>query len=272
MKISIITVVRNSEATIRDTIECVLSQSYADIEYIIVDGKSTDSTLDIVQSYGNRIDTVISESDTGIYNAMNKGLRLATGDYIAFLNGDDIYAHNHIIAQVAKMAKSTHTDCLYGDLLFVDQEDTNKAVRYWQTGNFNRYKMLFGWSVPHPTLFIKRTIFQKYGLFRENFGLSGDYEMMVRYFFKEQINATYLPEVMVRMRVGGAGNSGFKSKWKGNREDYQAWRQNGLKIPFITVVLKPLRKVPQFFRRPKPVVQPEPITLSLNEPSIQVSY
>lgn len=276
MKISIITVVRNGEQTIRDTIECVLAQSYADIEYIVVDGKSSDGTLDIVKSYGNQIDTVISEKDNGIYDAMNKGLRLATGDYIGFLNADDFYAHPHVVAELAKTAKATRADCLYGDLVFVDQEDTDKVVRYWQAGNFNRYKMLFGWSVPHPTFFVKRSIFEQYGLFRENFGLSGDYEMMVRFFFKERINAAYLPEILVRMRVGGAGNSGFKSKWKGNREDFQAWKQNGLKIPFITILLKPIRKIPQFFNRPNTLPTPSATkqtpSFKMNDEGVQVSY
>lgn len=276
MKISIITVVRNGEQTIRDTIECVLSQSYADIEYIIVDGKSTDGTLDIIRSYGDKIDKVISERDSGIYSAMNKGLRLATGDYIGFLNADDFYAHPHVISGLANTAKSTKADCLYGDLVFVDQKDTNKVIRYWQAGNFNRYKMLFGWSVPHPTFFVKRSVFDKYGLFRENFGLSGDYEMMVRFFFKERINAAYLPEVLVRMRVGGAGNSGFKSKWKGNREDFQAWKQNGLKIPFVTIILKPIRKIPQFFSQPHtlptPVVERKEPIFNMKSEGVQVSY
>jgi len=251
MKISIITVVRNGETTIKDTIQCVLRQSYHDIEYIIVDGNSTDNTLDIVRSYGDKIDKVISEPDTGIYDAMNKGLRAATGDYIGFLNADDFYIDSQTISQVASTARATNPDSIYGDLLFVDQRDTNKVVRYWKAGSFSRYKMLFGWSAPHPTFFVKRSIFKKYGLFKENFGLSGDYEMMVRFFFKERISAAYIPETLVRMRVGGAGNSGLKSKIKGNREDLQAWRQNGLKIPFITILMKPLRKVPQFFNRPK---------------------
>ncbi|MEM9846997.1 MAG: glycosyltransferase family 2 protein [Bacteroidota bacterium] len=249
MRISIITVVRNGEETIRDTINCVLSQSYHNIEYIVVDGQSTDGTLDIVKSFGNQIDKVISEPDTGIYDAMNKGLRAATGDYIGFLNADDFYTNRDVISQIVSAARETNADSIYGDLLFVDQHDINKAVRFWKAGRYDRYKMLFGWSVPHPTFFVKKSVFNRCGLFRENFGLSGDYEMMVRFFFKERISAAYIPKTLVRMRVGGAGNSGLQSKLKGNREDFQAWKQNGLKIPFITILLKPLRKIPQFFNR-----------------------
>ncbi|MEM9885164.1 MAG: glycosyltransferase family 2 protein [Bacteroidota bacterium] len=250
MRISIITVVRNGEETIRDTINCVLRQSYHNIEYIIVDGNSTDNTLSIVKSFGSKIDKIISEPDTGIYNAMNKGLRAATGDYVAFLNADDFYTNTDVISQVVSTARETDADSIYGDLLFVDQNNINKAVRFWRAGHFDRYKMLFGWSVPHPTFFVKKSVFHRCGLFRENFGLSGDYEMMVRFFFKERISAAYIPQTLVRMRVGGAGNSGLQSKWKGNREDLQAWKQNGLKIPFFTILLKPLRKIPQFFHRP----------------------
>lgn len=256
MRISIITVVRNGEDTIKDTIDCVLNQSYHNIEYIIVDGNSSDGTMDIIQSYGSKIDKIISESDKGIYDAMNKGLRAATGDYIAFLNADDFYSNSDVVSQIVSTARGTNADSIYGDLLFVDQKDTDKVVRYWKANHFNRYKMLFGWSVPHPTFFVKRKIFEKHGFFRENFGLSGDYEMMVRFFFKERISAAYIPEVLVRMRVGGAGNSGLKSKLKGNREDLQAWKCNGLKIPFLTICLKPLRKLPQFFIRPNQKISP----------------
>lgn len=258
MKISIITVVRNGEQTIRDTINCVLSQSYHNIEYIVVDGNSTDRTLDIVQSFGNKVSKIISEPDTGIYDAMNKGLRAATGDYIGFLNADDFYSDQDVVSKIVSTARETQADSIYGDLVFVDQNNTNKIVRYWKSGRFDRFKMIFGWSVPHPTFFVKRSVFKRHGLFRENFGLSGDYEMMVRFFFKDRISAAYIPQVLVRMRVGGAGNSGLQSKIKGNREDIQAWKQNGLKIPFLTIFLKPLRKLPQFIMRPGLDVLPAP--------------
>lgn len=251
MKISIITVVYNGVNTISNTIDSVLRQSYGNIEYIVVDGASTDGTTQLVESYGNRISKFISEKDTGIYNAMNKGLSLATGDYVGFLNADDFYAHDDVIYTIAQAAKEGLPESLYGDLVFVDQEDPNEIVRYWKAGEYDRYKMLFGWSVPHPTFFVKRSVFQNLGGFNESLRLSADYEMMVRYFFKERITSTYIPEILVRMRLGGAGNAGLKAKLEANKEDAKAWKMNGLKTPFVTMVCKPLRKVPQFIFREK---------------------
>jgi len=257
MKITIITVVRNGVNTIKDTIECVLGQSYSNIEYIIIDGCSTDGTIDVIKSYGDKITKFVSEKDTGIYDAMNKGLRLATGDYIGFLNSDDFYMHPYVIDKVVEHARSTQADSLYGDLIYVAPNDTNRLLRYWKAGGFDRFKMLFGWSVPHPTFFVKRRVFDEFGLFRDTFRIAGDYEMMVRFFFKGRISAAYIPEILVKMRAGGVGNANMKARMLANREDFHAWKCNGLNTSVLTVMIKPLRKIPQFFARPNTALLPE---------------
>lgn len=257
MKITIITVVRNGINTIKDTIDCVLGQSYPNIEYIIIDGCSTDGTIDVIKSYGNKITKFISEKDKGIYDAMNKGLLLATGDYVGFLNSDDFYMHPYVIDKIVEQARTTQADALYGDLIYVDPNNINRLLRYWRAGDFDRFKMLFGWSVPHPTFFVKRRIFDECGLFRENFRISGDYEMMVRFFFKGRISAAYIPEILVKMRAGGTGNASMKARMTANREDMYAWRCNGLHTSIFTVLVKPLRKIPQFIARPNTTLLPE---------------
>jgi glycosyltransferase len=247
MTISIITVSFNCRYTLRDTIESVLAQSVA-AEHIIIDGGSTDGTLDMLRGYGDKLAKVVSEPDEGIYDAMNKGIRLATGDVIGILNADDFYSHGEVLAKVLSVFSEKGVDSAYGDLEYVDPVQTSKVVRKWKAGAYQPGDFLLGWMPPHPTFFVRKAVYQQYGLFRPDFNTAGDYEMMVRLLFKHRISAAYIPEVLVQMRAGGVSNSNIWRRLAANREDRRAWRVNGIRAPFYTTILKPLRKVGQFFR------------------------
>jgi len=246
MKISVITVTLNRCDTLRDTVESVISQS-VEAEHIIVDGGSTDGTLGLLRSYGDRIAGVISEKDEGIYDAMNKGIRTATGDVIGILNADDFYTCPEILEKVTKVFEEKGVDSVYGDLEYVDPQQTGKVVRVWRTGEFHPRDFLLGWMLPHPTFFVKKCVYERHGLYLPGFNSAGDYEMMVRLLYKHRISTAYLPEVLVRMRTGGVSNQNIWRRLAANAEDRQAWKVNGIKAPFYTTILKPLRKVGQFF-------------------------
>ena len=246
MKVSIITVTYNSERFLQDCIDSVLNQTYSNIEYIIIDGGSTDRTIDIVKTYGKGISRVTSEADGGIYDAMNKGISLSTGDVIGFLNSDDFYIDQTVLAKVADLFDRTQSDAIYADLLYVHSINTNKVVRRWKSGSYNRKKFAFGWMPPHPTFFVKRKVLHEYGHFNLSFKTASDYELMLRLLFKNRISAAYLPEYIVKMRIGGLSNSSLRHRLFANREDGRAWKVNGLKPYFFTTILKPLRKVFQY--------------------------
>ena len=244
-KISIITAGYNSEATIRDTMKSVANQSYSNIEHIIIDGKSKDNTLEIVKDYPN-VEKIISEEDDGIYDAMNKGINLAGGEIIGILNSDDIYSSNYIIEKVAALFIGSDIDAVYGDLHYVDPKNMEKIVRVWKSGPFNKDKFLHGWMPPHPTFFVKKSVYDKFGGFNTNLKTSADYELMLRLMYKHEIKVAYLPEVLVKMRAGGISNSSLKHRILANKEDKLAWGINGLKPKFYIRWLKPLRKIFQF--------------------------
>lgn len=245
MNISIITVTLNRADTLRDAIESVLSQTVR-AEHIIVDGGSTDGTLDLVRSYGNHFSKVVSEPDEGIYDAMNKGIRMASGEIIGILNADDFYRHPGVLSRVLHLFESKGVDAVYGDLEYVDPVQTSKVVRRWKSGSFRPEDFLKGWMLPHPTFFVKREVYEQHGLYRPQFNSAGDYEMMVRLLYKHRITTAYLPEVLVRMRAGGISNRNIWRRLAANREDRKAWKINGVRAPFYTTILKPLRKVGQF--------------------------
>ncbi|HEV7230648.1 MAG TPA: glycosyltransferase family 2 protein [Bacteroidia bacterium] len=249
MKISVITVCYNSAATLRHTIESVLSQDYPDIEYIIIDGGSLDETPDIIRSYGANISKFISESDEGIYHALNKGISMATGDVIGFLHSDDFYTSPAILSVVACAFLSTNADGVYGDLQYVGKEDTNKVFRNWISGSYSEGLFLKGWMPPHPAFFVKRSCYGKFGLFDTNFLSAADYELMLRFIHRYKIKLAYVPQVLVKMRVGGKSNVTLLNRWKANREDLKAWKVNGLKPGMFTLLLKPLSKLRQFLSR-----------------------
>ena len=249
MKISIVTIAFNAEATIADAVKSVVSQQKSgfELEYIVVDGASTDKTLTAIGPFRKDIDRLITEPDHGIYDAMNKGVAAATGDYIGILNADDMYAHDTVLQQVAALLQAQGPDALYGDLVYVNREDTTRVTRKWISGAYRKQSFLHGWMPPHPTFFLHRTAFEKFGAFNSELKSAADYELMLRMLFKHALTAAYLPEVLVRMRVGGISNASFKNRWRANREDRLAWRMNKLRPLPWTLALKPLRKIAQFW-------------------------
>jgi len=247
MKVSIITVTYNSEAFLEQTIRSVTEQTYPNIEYIIIDGASTDNTLTIISKYKNKIQHLLSEKDNGIYDALNKGIKMATGDVIGILHSDDFFTSNTVIEKVVAKITSDKSDALYADLYYVDKNDTDKITRKWHSGNYSHGAFVNGWMPPHPTFFVKKEVYQKHGAFNLDFKTSADYELMLRFIHKHQIKLSYLNEFIVKMRVGGQSNVSVNNRVVANIEDRKAWEVNGLKPRFYTLWLKPLRKIKQFF-------------------------
>jgi glycosyltransferase involved in cell wall biosynthesis len=246
MRVTIITACYNSSATIADTIKSVLAQSHPNIEYIIVDGQSSDNTLEIVKSFGNKISKTISEKDRGIYDALNKGIALATGEVIGILHADDFYADADVIKNVVAQFYATAADALYADLQYVNRTDINKVKRYWKSGAYKHGMFLNGWMPPHPTFFLRTKCYQKFGNYSMLFTTAADYELMLRMLHKHKITITYLPQVIVKMRTGGVSNVSIKNRIRANAEDKMAWQLNNLKPRFYTFLVKPLRKIFQF--------------------------
>ena len=251
LKVSIITAVFNSNKTIEHCINSVLNQNHKALEYIIIDGGSTDGTVEIVKRYGDRIAKFISEPDNGMYDALNKGIGLATGEIIGFLHADDLYSSNEVIEKVAYQMEKYDVDSCYGDLLYVDRNDPSRINRYWKSGNYNPRKFFWGWMPPHPTFFVRRRVYDKYGHFNLELGSAADYELVLRFLLKHGITTKYIPEVLIKMRVGGISNATVKNRIAANRMDRKAWEVNGLKPYPWTVLFKPIRKLPQWFLRPK---------------------
>jgi glycosyltransferase involved in cell wall biosynthesis len=248
MKISIITIAYNSAETIEDTIRSVVSQDYGDIEYIIIDGGSKDSTPQIIERYRQHIATYISEPDKGIYDAMNKGVQRATGEWIGILNSDDFYADEKVLSEVVKRLIETGSDALYGDLVYVDREEKDKVVRKWKAGDYKPGLFMRGWMPPHPAFFLKREKYIQHGLYQLNLKSAADYELMLRMIHKYKISISYLPRVITKMRTGGMSNASLKNRLRANREDRLAWRMNGLTPSWYTLTWKPLSKLFQFIR------------------------
>jgi len=247
MKVSIITATYNSASTIRGTLESVAKQTYSNIEHIIIDGISKDNTLDIVKEYPH-VTKIISESDKGIYDAMNKGIQKCTGDIIAILNSDDFYASSTVVEDAVNEMKRFDTDTLYGDLEYVDKNDINKVVRKWKSKHYKNENWLNGWMLPHPTFFVKKEIYEKYGKFDLTLKSAADYELMLRFLYRYNVSTTYLPYVLVKMRTGGQSNISIANRYKANLEDRMAWKKNELKPRFYTTFWKPIRKVIQYFK------------------------
>jgi glycosyltransferase involved in cell wall biosynthesis len=251
MKVSIITVVYNGADHIRDCIESILTQTYPAIEYIVIDGNSTDGTVDIIRSYGTKIAKFISEPDNGLYDAMNKGIGMATGDVIGILNADDFYRHERVIENMVATFDRTGSDAVYGDLLYVDRVNPKLIKRYWRSGNFTGRNFLWGWMPGHPTFFAKRSLYEQYGKFRLDMKSAADYELMLRFVHKHKARLAYMNEITIVMRAGGISNSTLKNRLRANNEDRLAWELNGVKPYFFTLWLKPLRKLGQFVTKPR---------------------
>ena len=250
MKISIITVSYNSESTIRNTIESVLEQDYADIEYIIVDGASTDDTMDIVSEYENHIAHVISEPDKGIYDAMNKGINISTGDVIGILNSDDFYSTPSSLSSLMNQMYSANADTVFADLVLVDPRDTSRVVRCYDSSRFHPSKLRFGWMPAHPTFLVKRELYEKFGGYSLNYRIAADYEMVARLLYKAGATYVYLPDIVVKMRAGGISTKGIRNSWVLNKEIVRACHENGINTNLPQVLMKIPMKICEYFRKP----------------------
>ncbi len=249
MRVSIITVTFNSAATIRDTVLSVQKQSYKNIEHIIVDGASSDSTLDIVKALGHS-GPLISEKDNGLYDAMNKGIALATGEVVGILNSDDYLADEYVIENIVSTFESAKCDAIYGDLYFVHPQLTHVVLRKWIAGTFSKGSFLRGWMPPHPTFYVRKACYDQYGTFNTSLRSSADYDLLIRLLLVNKIKAEYLPKVLIHMRTGGQSTRSWSSRLKAHKEDYKAWKLNQQNPKWYTLILKPLRKVSQFVLTP----------------------
>jgi len=249
-KVSIITSVLNGADTIADTIESVIQQQYNNIEYIIIDGNSSDNTVPIIRRYGDKVDILVSEPDQGVYDAMNKGIKLARGDIIAILNSDDVYADSTVVGQMVNFMETTLVDAAYSNLVYVDRDDTGRIKRFWNPGEYKKGAFLRGWTIPHPTFFCRREIFDKFGLYNTKFQIAADFELMMRFVEKHKIKVDYLPKVIVKMRTGGKANI-LKGIIRGNMEIFRALRINEFHLSPLFFVSKPITKISQLFMRPE---------------------
>jgi glycosyltransferase len=244
--ISIITATLNSSRTFRDCLDSVRIQQ-GEFEQIIIDGVSTDATAEIARAYPH-VTKFVSEPDRGIYDAMNKGIAAASGDIIGILNADDFYAHADVLEKVRQVFQDPAIDSCYGDLVYVDPEDTGTIVRYWRSGAFRKNSFHWGWMPPHPTFFVRRRVYEQYGGFNLELGSAADYDLMLRFLVKHRISTAYIPEILTKMRAGGVSNRSVKNRLKANLMDRRAWEINGLRPYLLTQLLKPMRKIGQFFR------------------------
>ena len=255
MKISIITVVHNNKDTIQDAMISVLSQDHDDIEYIIVDGASTDGTVEVIKKavkrYPERNIKFISEKDDGIYDAMNKGIALATGDIIGILNSDDFYVNRDVISTVVNEFITKKVDSIFADLVYVRADDLDKIVRYYSSANFHPGKMAYGWMPAHPTFFVKRQVYEQYGLYKTGYQIAADYELIVRLLVKNKVSYSYIPKVLVKMRTGGASTRNLKSNWILNKEILRACAENGIKTNIAKVLSKYPIKILHLIKKPK---------------------
>jgi len=249
LKVSIITVVLNNRVYVEDCIKSVLRQTYKNVEYIIIDGGSTDGTIDVIRQYENFLSTWVSEPDHGIYDAMNKGILKSSGEIIGMLNADDTYADESVIQKVIDCFVVNKVDSCYGDLKYVDRSDTKKTIRYWQSNVYNKNNFRRGWMPPHPTFFVKRKIYEQYGLFHLDFPLAADYEIMLRFLYGKNVSSFYIPECLVEMRTGGSSRPGLLNTLRNMAENYRAWRVNGFSANPLTFLVKPLLKTLQYVKK-----------------------
>lgn len=251
MKVSIITVCYNSGQTIAHTLKSVASQTYPDIEYIVVDGLSKDNTLQVIQEHGTRVAKLVSENDNGIYDAMNKALALATGEVIGFINADDFYASNDSVSLAVNALRQSGADSCYGDLCYVEQEDTSKIVRYWRSNSYRDGLFEKGWCPPHPTFFVKRAVYQMHGFFNLKYRIAADVELMARFLAVHKISSSYVPKVLIEMRMGGTTNRSLANVITQNREIRRALRSSGLRFYWPKFLyFKLASRLTQYVRRP----------------------
>lgn len=246
LTISVITAVYNNRANIAGALDSILGQSYPYVETVVVDGASTDGTKELLLDYEERLSVLISEADEGIYDALNKGVRRARGDIVGFLHSDDIFGDKEVLNRIAAAFADPAVNAVYGDLVYVRREDPNKVVRYWRPGKFLRRKLVMGWMPPHPTLYFRRSFLESIGSFDARYKIAADYDYILRSFSRAEFVATYIPVVLVRMRVGGSSNKSLENIIRKSREDYCILRRSGVG-GFWTLLCKNVRKLPQFF-------------------------
>ena len=246
MKITIITVVYNGGDFLENCIRSVISQTYSNIEYIIIDGASTDASLSIIEKYNDRISIVVSEPDLGIYDAMNKGIALAGGDVIGTLNSDDFFADDTVIAGVAAAFNDSGVDAAYGDLCYVSRQDPQRIIRNWVSKPYSRKAMAWGWMPAHPTFYVRSDVYRAHGNYDLKYKSAADYELMLRFLYLNKSKSVYLPRVLVMMRTGGVSNSSAYNRLQAASYDLRAMRNNGIKWPWLKILFKPLRKINQF--------------------------
>lgn len=247
MKISIITPAYNAGKTINKTIESIIAQNYQDLEYIIIDNLSSDNTKDIISKHQDRLKiNFVSEKDNGIYDAMNKGLRIATGEVVGILNADDFYDSKRVLEIVAKSFEDPSVDIVYGDVKYFSK-DENKIKRYWKGGGFNDEKINNGWTIPHPTLFVRRKIYEEYGFFNTTLKIAADYEFILRILKKHKVKAKYSSEIIVKMYNSGNSAKNIIQRIKGWKELKKSWEINGFDIPPFFILRRLLYKISQFF-------------------------
>ncbi len=246
MKISIVTGTYNSQAYISDCVTSVHNQTYDNIEHIIIDGASSDATVNTIRDTPNKVSQLISENDNGIYDAMNKGLKLATGEVLGILNSDDFYNSTAVIQNVVDAFQDPKIDIVFGDLFYVNQQNPDKIVRKWSSGPYYDGAFKKGWHPAHPSFFVRKNVYEKFGYFDLDYQLAADFELMLRFLEKHQLKSTYLKIPMVRMRLGGATNKSWENIAKGNKECIAAFKKNGISAPLLYPIYRLLPKLKQF--------------------------
>lgn len=249
MKVSVITICYNAAEHIDETMRSVVMQDHGDIEHIVIDGGSTDGTQRRIERYREVVAHFTSEKDKGVYDAMNKGLRVATGEVIAFVNAGDMIAHRSCISEMAAEFSKNDADAIYGDAYMVDPHDVKKVKRFWKGGAYDRQKFRWGWMPPHLGTYIRKVVYDRFGHFRDDLKVSADYELMFRFMYKQRIRVRYVPRVLVRFRLGGVSNRSLAHIWRANLEVFKAWKLNDEPVSVLIIIAKPLRKIAQFFRR-----------------------
>jgi glycosyltransferase len=247
VKLSIITAVFNCRGTVADTLSSVTEQDYENVEHIVIDGASSDGTTDVLNRYRAKLDVLVSEKDNGIYDALNKGIGLATGDVVGFLHADDVLSHPQVLSRIAAAFADPAVDAVYGDLDYVDKDNPDHLIRQWRAGRFNRNKLAWGWMPPHPTFYVRRSVYQRLGGFDTRYRIAADYEMILRLLGKGGIQPTYIPEVLIKMRTGGTSNRSLRNIIQKSTEDLRALKSNGVGS-LGALVWKNVSKLGQYMR------------------------
>lgn len=248
MKISIITAVYNNRDTIAQALDSVLAQDHPDVELIVIDGGSTDGTQAVLRAYADRLAVLVSEPDQGIYDALNKGIARARGGVVGFLHSDDLFADTGVLSRLAAAFADPGVCAVYGDLVYVRKDEPDQVVRYWRSGIFSARRLGWGWMPPHPTMYVRRNVYEQHGLFDTSFRIAADYDFILRLLGREKRRVRYIPEVLVKMRVGGASNRSLRNIVRKSSEDLRALRSN--RIGGVgALIWKNLSKLPQFLGR-----------------------